>query len=110
MELKKVKAEETKVFLEGVEVCRQYFKTDKITFGSSYLLPGQTGATDHGHKDSHEVFFVSQGHVIMETNPGEFVEMVEGDAVLIPPGVPHTLTNIGEGPALVTWSLAPSEV
>jgi len=99
---------ETKVFLEGVEVCREYFKTDKITFGSSQLHPGQTGAVDKGHANSHEVFFVSRGKVLLRCGNSLF-EMQEGDAMLIPPGEPHQLTNIGTEIALVTWSLAPSE-
>lgn len=109
MEVKIVKPTHARVFMEGSEVCREYFKTEKITFGSSYLLPGQKGATDHGHAGSQEVFYVSKGHVLLETTEGSFYELFEGDAVVVPETVPHTLTNIGEVPALVTWSLAPGE-
>jgi len=97
-----------RVFLEGPEVCREYFKTGKITFGSSQLQPGQTGAVDPGHKDSHEVFFVSKGHVLIRCGD-TCHELSEGDALLIPPTVPHELTNIGDSVALVTWAMAPSE-
>lgn len=102
------KATETRIFMEGTEVCREYFKTEKLTFGSSQLQPGQTGAVDPGHKNSHEVFFVSRGHVLLNCG-GSYRELFEGDAVLIPPTVPHELTNIGDEIALITWSLAPSE-
>jgi mannose-6-phosphate isomerase-like protein (cupin superfamily) len=94
--------------MEGAEVCRLYFKTDKLTFGSSQLSPGQTGAVDPGHPDSHEVFFVVWGSVLLRVGE-EYFEMHEGDAVLVPPVLPHQLTNIGLDIALVTWSLAPSE-
>lgn len=99
---------QTKVWMEGDEIARLYFKTEQLTFGSSQLQPGQTGAVDPGHPHSHEVFFVARGNVLLRV--GEvFHDMHEGDAVLVPPGIPHQLTNIGNERALVTWSLAPSE-
>ena len=100
--------QQARVFMEGSEVCREYYKTGKITFGSSQLQPGQTGAIDPGHTDSHEVFFVSRGRVLMNCN-GIYHDLMEGDAILIPPTVPHELTNIGQETALIIWSLAPSE-
>ncbi len=103
------RAGEARIFLEGPEVCREYFRTARITFGSSQLQPGQTGAVDRGHPDSQEVFFVVRGRVLLNCG-GTYHEMSEGDAILVPPTVPHELTNIGEGTALVTWSLAPSEM
>lgn len=108
METKIVRAPEARIFLEGAEVCREYIKTDKITFGTSQLHPGQTGAVDPGHANSHEVFFVVQGAVLLRCGENLY-ELREGDAQLIPPGKPHQLTNIGDKVALVSWSLAPSE-
>lgn len=108
METKKVKAEDAKIFLEGVEVCREYFKTEKITFGTSQLWPGQTGAVDPGHANSHEVFHVVKGSVLLRCDD-KLYELNEGDAQIIPPGSPHQLTNIGTGIAVVSWSMAPSE-
>lgn len=102
------KPSDTKIFMEGPEVVRLYFKTDKLTFGSSQLSPGQTGAVDPGHPNSHEVFFVARGSVLLRVGD-VYHEMHEGDAVLVPPAVPHQLTNIGLDIALVTFSLAPSE-
>ncbi|MGX5849211.1 cupin domain-containing protein [Mesorhizobium silamurunense] len=99
---------DTKIFMEGPEVCRLYYKTEKLTFGSSQLNPGQTGAVDHGHPNSHEVFFCARGTVLLRVSE-TYYEMHEGDAVLVPPSEPHQLTNIGLDVALVTWSLAPSE-
>lgn len=102
---------DSKVFLDGVEVCREYIVSGKITFGSSTLQPGQTGGIDPGHPDSHEVFYVSRGTVIMR-NPdtNECHELHEGDAVLVPEGTPHELTNIGTEIAIATWSCAPSHI
>ena len=103
------KQSDTTIFQEGPEVGRLYYKTDRISFGSSQLNPGQTGAVDPGHPNSHEVFFVVRGNVLLKVGE-EYVEMREGDAVLVPPVLPHQLTNIGLDIALVTWSLAPSEM
>lgn len=105
-----IKKEEAVIAMEGVEVCRKYFNTGKITVGTSYLLPGQTGDVDKGHKASHEVFFVVKGHVLMHVETtGKSYELHEQDAILFPEGVPHQLTNIGTEPAVVSWSMGPSE-
>ena len=108
MKTKIVTSSRARIFLEGVEVCREYIKTDKIAFGTSQLYPGQTGAVDPGHTNSHEVFFVVKGSVLLRCGETLY-ELNEGDAQLIPPGEPHQLTNIGAKIALVSWSLAPSE-
>lgn len=109
MEVKVVKEDQTHVFMDGPEVCREYAVTGKITFGSSTLLPGQTGAVDPGHPDSHEIFFVSRGKILIHTpNDSQYYQLSEGDIIIIPEGVPHQITNIGMEKALVTWSCAPS--
>jgi len=110
MDIKLVRQRDARSFMEGPEHCREYMGTGKITFGSSTLLPGQTGAVDSGHADSHEIFYVSRGHVLLHVpGRGEYFELEEGDAILMPETVPHQLTNIGEEKAVVTWSMAPSE-
>ena len=79
METKIVKAPEARIFLEGVEVCREYFRTEKITFGTSELMPGQTGAVDPGHASSHEVFYVVKGTVLLRCGEALY-ELHEGAA------------------------------
>ena len=37
-------------------------------------------------------------------------ELNEGDIILVEEGEPHELTNIGMGPAVITWSCAPSHI
>ena len=56
MEIKVIKEDQARVYMDGPEVCREYMMTGKITFGSSTLFPGQTGGVDSGHPDSHEIF------------------------------------------------------
>jgi len=109
LEIKVIRAGEARVFLDGPEVCREYTRTGKLTFGSSTLLPGQTGGVDPGHPNSHEIFFVSRGQVLMHIpSDGTYYELSEGDIIIIPEGKPHQLTNIGMDKAVVTWSCAPS--
>ena len=110
MEVKVVRKNETKLALEGVEVCREYFSTPKITFGPSTLLPGQRGDIDNGHPDSHEVFFVVKGHVLLLCEKeGLLYELFEQDAIIMPEGVTHTLINIGDTEAVISWSKAPTD-
>ena len=103
-----VRKSEAKVSLDGPEVVRDYCRTDKIWFGTSELLPGQTGGIDPGHPISHETFFLAKGHVIVR-NPesGNCYELREGDLLLIEEGEPHEITNIGTEPALVSWCGGP---
>jgi quercetin dioxygenase-like cupin family protein len=109
MEVKVIKAGEARVFMDGPEVCREYVKTGKLTFGTSTLLPGQTGGIDPGHPNSHEIFYVSRGQVLMRLpNTGTCYELSEGDIIVIPEGAPHQLTNIGTEKAVIIWNCAPS--
>lgn len=103
-----IREADTTTFMEGDEFCRLYVSTGKLTFGTSQLMPGQRGAIDTGHPDSHEVFFVIRGHVLVHTAEREYFELRAGDAIVIPEGAAHTLINVGETPALVSWSAAPS--
>jgi mannose-6-phosphate isomerase-like protein (cupin superfamily) len=107
--MKLLKEENTRVMKDGAEICREYIITDKITFGTSTLHPGQTGGIDPGHPKSHEIFFAARGSVLVR-NPktGECFVLRTGDALLIEEGEPHEITNIGETIALVSWSAAPS--
>lgn len=110
MEVTVVRRRETKIFTEGPEVCREYFVTPKITFGTSTLKPGQRGDIDPGHADSHEVFFVVKGHVLLFVESTDmYYELFEQDAIIMPETVPHTLINIGDVEAVISWSKAPSD-
>ena len=111
MSIKVIRKNDARLFLEGSEVCREYLVTDKITFGTSTLQPGERGEIDRGHPASHEIFFVVKGHVILFVeSSGIYYELFEHDAILMPEGVPHTLINIGSQEAILSWSKAPSEL
>ncbi len=110
MDVKVVRKKDARNFLEGPEHCREYLKTEKILFGTSTLAPGQRGAIDTGHMNSHEIFFVSRGYVLLYIKErDEYFELEEEDVILMPEGVSHTLINVGEETAVVTWSMAPPE-
>lgn len=107
-DLQHIPRSSARVFHEGSEECHEYTSTEKLTFGTSSLLPGETGAVDTGHPHSDEVFFVSRGQVrLRNPDTGTALDLEEGDVVLVPEGVPHELTNTGDEPALVTWTAAP---
>lgn len=103
-----IRKEDVRIFLEGPEICRDYVRNDTMWFGTSTLMPGQTGAIDRGHAKSIEVFYVAKGHVVI-FDETRYYELHEGDALEIPPGLPHTLTNVGEETAVLVWSGAPGE-
>jgi mannose-6-phosphate isomerase-like protein (cupin superfamily) len=110
MEIKVVRKREARSFMEGDEHCREYLKTGKLTFGTSTLLPGERGTVDKGHPDSHEIFFVSRGRIVLHVpDRNQYFELGEEDIILMPEGVPHTLINIGEQKAVITWAMGPSE-
>jgi oxalate decarboxylase/phosphoglucose isomerase-like protein (cupin superfamily) len=97
---------DARVFLEGPELCREYVRTPKLWFGTSTLLPGQRGAIDPGHAEAEEVFYCCQGHVLVFDEQC-YYELHAGDALHIPPGLPHTIINVGETTAVIAWAGAP---
>ncbi|MEA5003477.1 MAG: cupin domain-containing protein [Christensenella sp.] len=99
---------EAQTSLEGEELCRLYYQTEKITFGVSKLKPGTTGDLDSGHKDADEVFYCMRGNVLCYfPEDDHYYELREGDALLIPPETGHKLFNIGDEEAVISWSCAP---
>jgi len=95
-------------FMEGPELCREYLRNDTMWFGTSTVPAGATGALDSGHANSIEVFFCARGSVLVDLG-GECHELRPGDALVIPPTVPHTISNVGTELALIVWAGAPGE-
>lgn len=103
-----VHLKDTVARMDEQELVRQYFQTDRITFGMSILQAGQVGGLDPGHAEADEVFFCVQGHVLCYFPEDDYYyELEKGDALLIPPKTGHKLFNIGEEVAIITWSCAP---
>jgi len=100
--------QEATVSMEGQELCRKYFQTDRLMFGLSELEPGKTGDLDPGHDEADEVFFCMQGRVSCYfPEEDKYYELERGQALLIPPKMGHKLTNTGEEKAIVIWACAP---
>lgn len=54
------------------------------------------GATQrHFHPEAEEIYFLTHGLARIEIN-GEVSDLKTGDAVAIPPGLPHQIWNRGE--------------
>ncbi len=103
-----IRAAEAKTFMEGLELCREYVRTPTMWLGTSTLQPGERGSIDVGRKVSQEVFYCCKGHILL-FDEQQYYELFGGDAIFIPEGLPHTLTNIGEETAVLVWSGAPGE-
>ena len=101
-----IRSIEARTFMEGPELCREYVRTPKMWLGTSTLLPGQRGSIDPGHPASQEVFYCCQGHVLLYDET-RYYELLAGDAIFIPEGLPHTLVNIGEETAVLVWAGGP---
>lgn len=104
-----IRQADSRVFLDGPELCREYLRNAAMWFGSSTLQPGQTGGVDPGHPGAWEVFFCANGHAVVDDGSCCH-ELMRGDALLIPPGVPHTITNVGPDEVLIVWAGAPGSV
>jgi len=103
-----VRRRDAKSFMEGVEHCREYLRDETMWFGTSVVPPGQRGEVDPGHARSEEVFFCVAGHALVFDGETHY-ELEEGDMLHIPPGLPHTIINVGETPVTIVWAGAPGE-
>jgi len=103
-----IRMTEAKTYLDGQEIVREYFKTEKIFFGVSKLKPGSVGGLDPGHAVADEVFFCASGHILCYFPEDDtYYELFTGDALLIPPATGHKLFNIGDEEATVIFGCAP---
>ena len=105
---KKVTEDEAFTVMEGDECSRIYFRTDKIIFTVSTLLPGQKSPMDDGHNNAHEIVYCIAGEVVIHFPDEErYVKLKQGDAVCIPAGANHMAINVGNELTKMSWSLAP---
>jgi mannose-6-phosphate isomerase-like protein (cupin superfamily) len=103
-----VRSAQARSFMEGEELCREYLREQRMWFGTSTLQPGEHGDIDPGHATSVEVFYCAQGHVVMHDGERDY-ELRAGDAVIVPEGLPHALSNVGDVTAVLVWAGAPGE-
>jgi mannose-6-phosphate isomerase-like protein (cupin superfamily) len=98
-----VRADEARSFMEGDEACREYARTPSFWMGTSRLPPGTAGDLDPGHTEHAEMFLVVSGCASISTGDAVY-ELGQGDALFIPPTVPHTLRNSGTTEAVLVWA------
>lgn len=57
-------------------------------------LPAGASTTPHHHVQTEEIYYVLEGHGLMQVGE-ELCTVTVGDAIAIPPGALHQLTNTG---------------
>ena len=63
--------------------------------------------TRHYHPRAEEIYYVTSGRGLMQIG-AETTELGPGDAVAIPPGQVHQITNIGDVPLVFLCCCAPA--
>ena len=69
------------------------------------LRPGQA-TTPHYHPVTEEIYYILQGRGRMQIG-GELADVGPGDAIAIPPGQTHQITNTGQETLLFLCCCAP---
>ena len=107
-EIRKMSAESALPALEGGEFVRIYFHTSRLLCALSTMAPGQVGAFDAGHSDAEEICYCISGNLVIHfPESNRYVELRRDDAVIIPEGEPHQLTNVGDVLAKMIFFTAP---
>lgn len=107
-EIRVVRKAEAEVVMEDDECTKFYFWTDKLIFSTCTIPVSGKSTLDKGHQGAHEVCYNIQGRVVVHfPEKNKYVELNQGDAVLIPEAEPHRVINIGDTMAKLSWSCAP---
>ena len=84
---------------------RELHHTNAQSLAEAALEPGQP-TQRHYHEQTEEIYFVTKGSGELEVD-GEIRTVRPGDAILIPPGVWHTLENNGTSELLILCMCSP---
>jgi mannose-6-phosphate isomerase-like protein (cupin superfamily) len=103
-----VRPDDARQFMEGPELCREYFRNQNMWFGTSTLAPGEVGAVDVGHPVSVEIYYCAAGTASVKLDDTHHA-LAPGDALVIPPGEPHTISNVGDDTVTIVWAGAPGD-
>ncbi|MGE0608037.1 MAG: cupin domain-containing protein [Pirellulales bacterium] len=77
----------------------------KQSLAEARVAPGQT-TTAHYHPQTEEIYFLLAGQGRMRLG-NELRDVVPGDAIAIPPGETHQITNTGTEPLIFLCCCAP---
>ena len=84
---------------------RELHHTSAQSLAEATLEPDQA-TQRHYHRQSEEIYLVTKGSGTLEVD-GETRRVRPGDAILIPPGVWHTLENDGTSELTILCMCAP---
>ena len=76
------------------------------SLAEAVIAPG-TSTQRHRHRLTEEIYHVTRGCGEMTLGEDQFA-IVVGDSILIAPGTPHCVTNIGNEPLHILCSCAPA--
>ena len=82
---------------------------EKVDLHLNVILAGSAPGPYHLHTTAENVYHVLDGRVRIRID-GVDHDAGPGDTVFIPPGVPHSATNIGDGDARLLEIYAPAKV
>ncbi len=74
---------------------REYYHSQNISLAEASLKPGQS-AEYHLHQKALEIYYILEGEGLMEIED-EKEKVYRDQAILIPPGNKHRITNTGDG-------------
>jgi mannose-6-phosphate isomerase-like protein (cupin superfamily) len=107
-DISKMRPSDALPVLEGGEFVKIYFHSTRLLCALSTMLPGAVGEFDPGHRGAEEVCFCVGGTIVVHfPNKDRYVELREDEAVVIPEGEPHQITNVGNIPAKLIFFAAP---
>jgi len=81
------------------------FESPRLLVGLNAFEPGQSHAL-HAHAGMDKLYYVIEGKGLFLLE-GRELEMAAGDVLVAPDGVPHGVSNNGQGRLLVLAVLAP---
>lgn len=71
------------------------------------VVPAGTRTLLHRHRETEELYHVTSGEGLL-TLGDEKMKVSPGDTALIPPGTPHCIEAIGEGPLRILCCCSPA--
>jgi mannose-6-phosphate isomerase-like protein (cupin superfamily) len=74
---------------------REFYRSQSMSLAEATVGAGQT-TEYHLHRTSEEIYYILEGEGLMEIE-GEEEEVSKQQAVIIPSGKKHRITNIGDG-------------
>ena len=80
----------------NVEFLARSEDTPRFNFAVVTIEPHRVGPEVHAHRDEDDSFYILEGELTFALEDEEVVATT-GTFVLVPPGVPHTFANRGDG-------------